>query len=266
MTGDPTPTDSAAPQPAPGGLCRWCCKPLPQGARVCTECSRSQSAPFEAAKQAITVATLLGLVFSSVAFVWPHARQAYLEAFSKPALAVVALRTERDMLIANTGRIAVFASHLDIYAPDLNRAAFVPIAATIEPGQTLRVDTRGLHARRVETTPDLPAWQASIAAPDLLFRHLDDDAVTPVYFALADYEYAALVAAHALALASSAARQPAASPAAGRILPINVRPATCRIVFSSAAQVPGIAEADCIAAIATKGDMAQVIARLPTKD
>jgi hypothetical protein len=225
---------------------------MPQQALICTECGLSQNVAYERAKRAITVATFLGLIFSSIAFVWPYAQTIYLNSFTRHDLDVVAMRTERDMLISNPGKIPVFASHVDISAPDFQRAAFIPIAAIVEPGQTIKIDTRGLYARRVETSDDLPAWVATITAPDILFDSLGRGDVTPVYFAKSDFEFEALNRTHA-------AQKQNADRLGGRLSPVNVKPANCLISYSSSAQGKTSDTFECVMAVATKGDMGEVI-------
>ena len=234
-------------------VCRWCFNPLPaQNARVCTECNMSQSVVFERAKQTITVATLLGFVTSAVLFVWQPLLDGYHGVFSTPSLTVTAFMTERDGLLRNTGKLPVFASHIEIVPTDISRRAVVSIAREIAPGETISIDTRGLYARRVEASEELAPWSLSVSAPEPVFAMIGEDSrILPVYAAADDYQLQAQIA-HARQKLD--ARTTSGAPV-GLPTEVNVKDAACTVHFSTEAQGVGQTPFDCVMLIASKGSL-----------
>lgn len=233
--------------------CRWCFNPLPaQAAKVCTSCNMSQSVVFERAKQTITVATLLGFVTSAVLFVWQPILDGFNAVFSTPSLTVTAFMTERDGLLRNTGKLPVFASHIEIVPADVTRRAVVSVAREIAPGQTISIDTRGLYARRVDQSQDLDPWTLSVSAPEPVFAMIgQDDRIHPVYAAKDDFQLVAQIAHAEQKLASrTSGGAPLGVPTA-----VNVKDADCKVHFSTEAQGVTHSAFDCVMLVASKGSL-----------
>ncbi|WP_323766992.1 hypothetical protein [Antarctobacter sp.] len=212
----------------------------------------SQNVVFERAKQTITVATLLGFVTSALLFVWQPMLDGYYRLFTVPSLTVTAFMTERDGLLRNTGKLPIFASHIEIVPADVSRRAVVPIAQEITPGATISIDTRGLYAQRVEKSDTLDPWTFSVAAPDPVFALIGEDSrVVPVYAARDDYQLKAQIA-HA---EQKLAARSNGGTVVGLPTQVNVKDATCKVHFSTKAQGAEESAFDCVMLVASKGSL-----------
>ncbi|ASP20305.1 hypothetical protein ANTHELSMS3_01610 [Antarctobacter heliothermus] len=234
-------------------VCRWCSNTLPaQDAKVCTACNMSQNVVYERARQTITVATLLGFVTSALLFVWQPMLDGYHRLFTTPSLTVTAFMTERDGLLRNTGKLPIFASHIEIVPVDASRRAVVSIAQELAPGETISIDTRGLYAQRVEKSDTLEPWIFSVAAPDPVFAMIGEDSrVIPVYAARDDYQLKAQIA-HA---EQKQAARSNGGRAVGLPTKVNIKDATCEVHFSTKAQGAERSAFDCVMLLASKGSL-----------
>ncbi|WP_089276594.1 hypothetical protein [Antarctobacter heliothermus] len=212
----------------------------------------SQNVVYERAKQTITVATLLGFVTSALLFVWQPMLDGYHRLFTTPGLSVTAFMTERDGLLRNTGKLPIFASHIEIVPADVSRRAVVSIAQELAPGETISIDTRGLYAQRVEKSDTLEPWTFSVAAPDPVFALIGENSrVIPVYAASDDYQLKAQID-HAEQKLAARARDGAAIGVPTRV---NVKGAACTVHFSTKAQGAGQSSFKCVMLVASRGSL-----------
>ncbi|MEI4235051.1 hypothetical protein [Roseovarius sp. D22-M7] len=142
------------------GRCRWCCKPMPAGASICTECDRHDSRLFEYGKVFLTLTSIVGVLFSAAVFVADPARRIFNAVFFNPVIAVETFRTERSTRVRNKAGRSIFLTRYEVAIdpPIIEGDDRIPerqiirsfdlIEQEIPPARSVQMELLSLEARR----------------------------------------------------------------------------------------------------------------------
>lgn len=142
------------------GRCRWCRKPMPDDALICTECGRHDSQWFEYGKALLTIASVAGVLFSAAVYVSDPVQRIVSAILFEPGITIESFRTERSARIRNDAGRSVFLTRYEVSIPleSIDDDKLIPdgqIARTfdlieqeIPPGRSVQLETLSLAAQR----------------------------------------------------------------------------------------------------------------------